>query len=203
MMTNLPGTGQLLIFSNSKHTGFSIQNPSFVSSHRFSLFLPFTHVNWTKVPAKSGLYWNTAIYCDCGRRPKEPPAQEDLPPEHPEAIQGAGNPEGTDSTHCWNNSLILCKKLVNNKKTQLSSRWNTGVLGIENHKNNQHTHLNPNKPICTEPVKPPVRVSVIVNIWFTFFREIYEALQLVPKAQRDGENPQYTKVAALQQHETK
>lgn len=79
----------------------------------------------------------------------------------------------------------------------------TNGLGIVNHKNNQHAHLNPNKPICTEPVKSPLRASVIPYIWFTFFKEIIEAVQLVPKAQREGENPQDTYVASLQQHEPK
>lgn len=71
------------------------------------------------------------------------------------------------------------------------------------HKNDQPTHLHPNKLICTEPVKSPPRASVIPPVWFTFFKEIIEVVQLAPKAQWEGENPQDTYVAALQQHETK
>lgn len=203
-MTNLPRTGQLLIFSNSKHTGFSIQNPSFVSSHRFSLLLSFTNINWTKVPAKSCLYWNTAIYCDWEK------AQGATCTGRSSPRASRGHPGCWKPTRHRLNTLLKQQPYLvqeTGKTTKKPSSVHSGtqgnVLGIENHKNNQHTHLNPYKPICTEPVKPPMRVSVIAYIWFIFFREISEALQLVPKAQRDGENPQYTKVAALQQHETK
>lgn len=62
-------------------------------------------------------------------------------------------------------ALSCTRNWFNSKKpSSVLSGAQGNVLGIENHKNNQHTHLNPNKPICTEPVKPPLRASVILYI---------------------------------------
>lgn len=178
--------------NSSKHTGFSVQNPELPV--RFSLFLPFTHKNWTEMPAKSCLYWNTAMHCDCRRSCMKPPAHGKIFPQSIQRPSRVLETQKTQTEHTAETTALSCARswYDSKKPSSVLSGALGNVLRIENHKNNQHTHLNPNKPICTEPVKPPLRASVIPYIWFTFFRKTTEALQLVPKAQWEAENPQYT-----------
>lgn len=198
-MTNSPGTGQFLIFSTIQvNTQVSLSKIHSLVPVTGSPFSSHLHI-WIELRCQlsqvlpllehSNTVWlqEKVHGTTCTSNRKIFPQSIQRPSRELETqkaqIQHTAETTALSCTRNWFNSK---------KPSSVLSAAQGNVLGIENHKNNQHTHLNPNKPICTEPVKPPLRASVIPYIWLTFFREITEALQLVPKAQREGENPQYT-----------